>query len=80
VLPVKYTLYTFAQSKARVNSVVRRSGPRPRKGGFSHPAGSQRPWKEGLQPSLGYPAGKQSLPFAGKARSHKPAPTSQGAG
>jgi len=57
---------------------------RPRKGA-KLPAGSLRPWKAGLQPGLWYPAGKQSLPFAGKARSHKarshkPAPTIQGAG
>ena len=48
------------------------SGPCPRKGGFSHPAGSQRPcWCCRLK-CLWNPAGRLCRPFACKASSHKP--------
>ena len=48
------------------------SGPCPRKGGFSHPAGSQRPcWCRRLK-CLWNPAGRLCRPFAWKASSHNP--------
>ncbi|MAQ34669.1 MAG: hypothetical protein CL542_11605 [Alcanivorax sp.] len=62
-----------------------------RQGGHQAAKGSEAPGRipetleSGVPTGLWYPAGKQSLPFAGKARSHKarshkPVPILQGAG